>query len=171
MNEKVSLKPQRHSCPTATFTAWHQRPKISTRPSRGNSSPRRIQGLRLSRPARRDRHGPLHRRMERQRSVYKDVFAEHSLAGDVIPRYPPSRLRDLHPERLTDPCLSRSTHTARAPLKAAAFHIGLENIPIGIVPDRRRDHCCLRSRSLDLSAENRKLPAGVLILDYLSFCG
>jgi hypothetical protein len=27
---------------------------------------------------------------------------------------PPSRPRELHPEPLTDPCLSLSTHTARA---------------------------------------------------------
>jgi hypothetical protein len=44
----------------------------------------------------------------------KDVFDEHSYVGDVVFSYVPSRPRELHPESLTDACLSLSTHTARA---------------------------------------------------------
>jgi|SRR5581483_10159350 len=35
---------------------------------------------------------------------------------------PPSRPRELHPEPLTEPCLSLSAHTARATPEAAAYH-------------------------------------------------
>jgi len=44
----------------------------------------------------------------------EEVLNECSLPSDVVLRQPPSRPRELHPSLSQVPCLSLSTHTARA---------------------------------------------------------